>query len=134
MSSSPTRDQLTTVLDMLASRLATLELTMQNFGSTHPPPAVHIGHTNVPDDFYKPSNKKKGKGKAAPPPPKHQPNCPQNSSSTPAAKAKGKQTTLSAAMRTAPTVTAFSSLHLRSMLGKEFVRGRSYELSMWYST
>ena len=97
------RDQLATVLDTLASRLATLELTMQNFGSTHPPPAVHIGHTNVPDDFYEPSNKKKGKGKAAPPPPKHQPKCPQNSSSTPAAKAKGKQTTSSAAMQTAPT-------------------------------
>ena len=67
MSSSPTRDQLALVLDTLASRLATLELTMQSFGSSHPPPVAHIAysHANVPADFHEPPPKKsKGKGKA----------------------------------------------------------------------
>ena len=66
MSSSPTRDQLTSVLDTLATRLAALEQVMALFPMASPPVAS-IGHTNVPDDFYQPpTNKKKGKGKAAP--------------------------------------------------------------------
>ena len=105
MSSSPTRDALATVLDTLASRLATLEIAMQSFGGTHPTPVAHVAHTNVPSEFYERPTKKKGKGKAkaaAPPPPTHAPHC-QYSSSAPAAKAKGKQPTKPAAMRPTPT-------------------------------
>ena len=102
MSSSPTRDQLATVLDALASRLATLETVMKDFGSTHPPPEVHVRHTNVPDDFYQPSTKRKdkGKGKVAPTP-THASN-PSSSSAPQAPKAKGPQTTKPAAKRAPP--------------------------------
>ena len=94
MSSSPTRDQLASVLDTLATRLAPLEQVMASFPVASPPIAS-IGHTNVPDDFYQPpTNKKKGKGKAAPPPTPHDPHCARHvpPSVPKAPKAKGKTT------------------------------------------
>ena len=119
MLSSPTHDQLALVLDALASRLATLELTMQSFRSSHPPPAAHIAHShaNVPADFHElPPKKSKRKGKAkAPPSTPHATNCPQHpSSSIPKAlAAKGKQTTKPAAKQATPT------FHLVQVFPKE---------------
>ena len=108
MSTSPTCDQLASILNTLASWLASLETVMQNFGITHPPPAVHVAHThaNIPVDFHTPPPKKsKGKGKAkAPPPMPHTEHCHQHpSSSGPKALAKGKQATKPAAMWAPPT-------------------------------
>ena len=106
MSSSPTRDQLASVLDALASRLASLETVMASFAGTSPPTAT-IGrtHVNVPEGFLTSLPKKKGKGKAAPkhPPTPHAPHCSQHvPPSTPKApKAKGS-TTIPAAKRVPP--------------------------------
>ena len=99
MSSSPTCDQLTTVLDVLAS----LETAMASFSGTSPP-TVTIGqtHINIPEGFQS-LPKKKGKGKVAPPPMPHNPHCSQHvPPSTPKApKAKGP-TTKPAAKRVPP--------------------------------